>query len=141
MSVSLELLIEILAKSGISSSQEEEILIAIKNATTPPEVKEESTSEEFYTSDKEQACEKEIEEDEEGISGDHHANESHIEHWFPVSIKLDQFYFCFCFINLHLQSLISHTFKSNRFHFVKSYVTFFYFFYMYGFTKNFTTRK
>ena len=41
MRVSLELLTEILAKAGISSSQEEEILIAIKNATTPPEAKEE----------------------------------------------------------------------------------------------------
>ena len=79
MSVSLELLTEILAKSGISSSQEEKILTAIKNGTTPPEAKEESTSEEFYTSDKEQACEKEIDEDEEGISGDHHANKSCIE--------------------------------------------------------------
>jgi len=36
MSVSLELLIEILAKDGISSSKEEEILTAIKDATTPP---------------------------------------------------------------------------------------------------------
>ena len=64
-------------------------MTAIKNTTTPLEAKEKSTSKEFYTSDKEQACEKEIKEDEEGISGDHHANESCIEHWFPVSIKLD----------------------------------------------------
>ena len=55
MSVSLELLTEILAKVTISSSQEEEILTAIKNPTTPPEVMEDSTSKEFYTSDKEQA--------------------------------------------------------------------------------------
>ena len=74
VSLDLELLTEILAKAGISSSQEEEILTAIKNATTPPEAKEELTPEEFYTSDKEQVGEKEIEEDEEGISGDHHSN-------------------------------------------------------------------
>ena len=89
MSVSLELLTNILAKSGISSSQEEEILTTIKNATTPPEAKEESTSEDFYTSDKEQACEKEIEANEEGILDDHHANKSCIEQCFQVSIKLD----------------------------------------------------
>ena len=47
MSVSLELLIENLAKVGISSSQEEEILTVIKNATTPLEAKEELTSEEL----------------------------------------------------------------------------------------------
>ena len=63
ISLDLELLTEILAKAGISSSQEEEILTAIKNATTPPEVKEEPTYEEFYTFAKEQVCEKEIEED------------------------------------------------------------------------------
>ena len=122
MSIGLELLTEILAKIRISSSQEEEILTTIKNETTPPKVKEESTSEEFYTSDKEQACEKEIEEDDEGISGDHHANKSCIEQRFLVSIKLDQFCFCFYFVNLHLQYLISHTFEYTRFHFVKSYV-------------------
>ena len=122
MSVSLELLTEILAKVGISSSQEEEILTAIKNATTPPEEKEELTTEELYTSDKEQAGEKENEEDEEGISGDHHANKSYIEHRFQVSIRLDQFCFCFCYVNLHLQSLISHTFEYIRFCFIKLYV-------------------
>ena len=121
MSVSLELLTEILAKAKISS-QEDEILTAIKNATTPPEAKEELTFEEFYTSDTEQLGEKENEENEEGISGDHHANESCIEHRFQVSIRLDQFCFCFCSVNLHLQSLISHTFDYIRFHFIKSYV-------------------
>ena len=58
MSVSLELLTEIPAKVGISSSQEEEILTAIKDSTTPLEAKEEVTSKEFYTADNEQACEK-----------------------------------------------------------------------------------
>ena len=52
-------------------------------------MKEESTSKELYTSDKEQACEKEIEENEEGISGDHHANKSWIEQCFQVSTRLD----------------------------------------------------
>ena len=80
----MELLNEILTKDGVSYSQEEEISTAIKNATTPLEAKEESTSEEFYTSNKEQVCEKEIEEDEEGISSDHHANESCIEQCFQV---------------------------------------------------------
>ena len=124
MSVNLELLTDVLAKVGISSSQEEEILTTIKNATTPLEAKEELKSEEFYTFDKEQAGVKENEEDEEGISGDHHANESCIEHRFQVSIRLDQFWFCFCFcsVNLHLQPLISHTFEYIRFCFIKSYV-------------------
>ena len=53
MSVSLELLTEILAKAGMSSSREEEILNAIKDATTPPEAKDKLTSEEFYTTDNE----------------------------------------------------------------------------------------
>ena len=122
MSVSLELLIEILAKARISSSQEEEILTVIKNATTPPEAKEEPTSEEFYTFDKEQACEKEIEEDEEGISGDHHANERCIEQCFQVSTSLNQSCFCFYFINLHFQHLVLHIFIHIKFHIVKSYV-------------------
>ena len=114
MSVSLELLTEILAKAEISSSQEHDILTAIKNATTPPKEKEESTYEEIYTSDKEQACEKEVEEDEEGI-GDHHANESCIKQWFQVSITLDRFCFCFYFINSHFQYLIFHIILYSRF--------------------------
>ena len=93
-------------------------MTAIKNETTPPEAKEELTSEEFHTSDKEQACKKEFEEDEEGISGDHHANESCIEQCFQVSIKLDQFCFCFYFVNLHLQCLILYTLEYIRFHFI-----------------------
>ena len=98
------------------------ILTAIKNATTPLEAKEESTSEEFYKSNKEQVCEKEIEEDEVGISGDHHANEKCIEQWSQVSNRLDQFCLCFYFVNLHLQYLILHTLEYIRFHFVKLYV-------------------
>ena len=85
-------------------------------------MKEKSTSEELYTSDKEQACEKKIEEDEEGISGDHLANESCIKQWLQVSIRLDQFCFCFYFVNLYLQYLISHIFEYIKLYFVKSYV-------------------
>jgi hypothetical protein len=46
MSVILEQLAQILAKAGISSSQEEEILTAAQSLNTPPETNEESTSEE-----------------------------------------------------------------------------------------------
>jgi hypothetical protein len=47
MSVILEQLAQILAKAGISSSQEEEILTAAQSLNTPPETNEESTSEEL----------------------------------------------------------------------------------------------
>ena len=122
LSLILEQLTQILAKVGISSSQEDEILIAVKDVNTPPDTnKEESTFEESLTSDEEHLFKLEIEEDEEGISDDHYANESCIKQCFQVSIRLDQFCFCFYF-DLHLQSLISHTLKYIRFHFVKSYV-------------------
>ena len=117
MSVSLELLTEILAKAGISSSQEEEILTTIKNATTPSEAKEMLAFEEVFTSDKEQMCEKEIEEDEEGTSSDHHANERCIEHRFQVSAKLDRFCFQSYFSNSHFQYLILHIILYSRFSF------------------------
>ena len=55
MSVKLELLTQILAEVGISSSLEEEILTRIKCSTTPQETNEDSTSEESYTSDGEQS--------------------------------------------------------------------------------------
>ena len=93
-------------------------MTTIKDETPLPEAnKEESTVEESCISDEEHLFELEIEEDEEWISGDHHANESCIEHKFQVSIMLNQFCFCFC-LDLHLQSLISHTFEYIRFHFV-----------------------
>ena len=123
MSIILEQLTQILTKTRISSSLEDKILIEIKDIITPPETnKEESTFEESCISDEEHLFELEIEEDEEGISGDHHANEIYIEQWFQVSIRLDQFCFCFYF-DLHLQSLVSYTFEYIRFHFVKSYVS------------------
>ena len=106
MSIILEQLTQILAEAGISSSQEEEILIVAKRFTTPPEVKEESTFEELCTSYKEQLCEKKIENDEEGILGDHHANGSCIEQWIHVSTRLDRFCFRFYFINSYFQHLI-----------------------------------
>ena len=122
MSVSLELLTEILAKVGISSSQEEEILTAIKDATTPLEVKEEVTSEELYTADNEQACEKEIEENEEGVSGElnkeeHHAYKICIEQWFQVGIHLDKFRFYFYVVSFPLRQLDSFVFVNFYFSF------------------------
>ena len=118
-SVSSELLTEILAKAGISSFQEDEILTAIKNETTHLEAKVESTFEEFYTSDKEQACEKEIEEDDKGISDDHHANESYIEQCFQVCTGLYWFCFHFYFSNFHFQYLIFHIPAYSGFSFPK----------------------
>ena len=122
MSISLEQLTQILAKAGISSSQEEEILIVAKRFTTPPEVKEE-----LCTSYQEQLCEKMIEKDEEGISGDqnheeYHANKTCIEQYFHVSSRLDQFSFCFDFVKSRLQQLISHIFVHVRIHFANSNV-------------------
>ena len=75
----------------ISSSQEEEILIVTKRFTTPPEEKEELTVEELYTSYEEKLCEKKIEKDEEGISGDQNheeypANNCCIEQWTQVLV-------------------------------------------------------
>ena len=114
MSISLEKLIQILA--------EEDILIIAKIFTTPREVKEEFTIEELCTSYEEQSCEKKIEKDEEGISGDQNheeypANGSSFEQWIQVSTSLNQF--CFCFFNLHFQHLVLHIFIHLRFQFVK----------------------
>ena len=130
MSISLYQLTQILEKTGISSSLEKEILIAPKSLTTPPEPNEESKFEELCTSHEEKLCEQEIEEDEDEILGaqnkeEHHAYGSCIEQWFQVSTRLDQFCFCFYFVKLHLQHLISHIFVFVRFHFVKLYVNFF----------------
>ena len=62
MSIIIEQLTQILAKAGISSSQEEEILIATKDVITPPKAnKEESTFEESHISNKEHLFELEIE--------------------------------------------------------------------------------
>ena len=76
MSIILWQLTQILGEAGMSSSQEEVILIVAKIFITPPEVKEELTIEELCTSYEEQLCEKKIEKDEEGISG----NQNHEEY-------------------------------------------------------------
>ena len=90
MSISLEQLTQILAKHEISSSLEEEILIAAKDLITPAEAnKEESTFEESCISEGEHLFELEIEEDEEGISGYHHAIKSCIEQWIQISTSLN----------------------------------------------------
>ena len=47
MTVSLEQLTQIIATTGISSSQEEHILTTDKSLTTPPKLKEESSFEEL----------------------------------------------------------------------------------------------
>lgn len=57
MSVSLELLTQILTEEGISSSLEKEILTRIESSTNPQEINEDSTSEESYVSDGEQSFE------------------------------------------------------------------------------------
>ena len=116
MSIGLEKLTQILAKYGISCSQEEEILIVVKDETLlPEENKEESTLEESCISDEKYMFELEIEEGEERISGGHHANESYIKQWFQVSVRLDRFCFLLYFINSHFQHLIFHIILYFRF--------------------------
>ena len=94
MSLSLEQLTQTLAKVGISSSLEEEILIAAESLINPPEIDEESC-----TFDGEQSCEQEIEEDHEELQHDlrseNYAYESPIERWFQASMRLKQFHFFF----------------------------------------------
>ena len=121
LSISLELLTHALAKAGISSSQEEEILRAIKDLTTPSEATEESSSEGSYASNDEQLFEQEIEEDEKELQHEHegnHSYESLIEQWFQVSTQLDQS-FCFYLVSSQLQQLNFIIFVYFRFHFAK----------------------
>ena len=98
MSISLEQLTQILAKVGISSSHEEEILTAAESLITQP-----PTNENSY------ASEQEIEEDNEELQHDlsevNCAYESLIEQWFQERIRLDAF--SFYFVNLVFQQ-ISH---------------------------------
>ena len=70
MSFSLELLAQILADVGISSSHEEEILTRIKDSNAPPETIKDSTYEDSSASNDEQSIEPEIEEDEEELQQD-----------------------------------------------------------------------
>ena len=57
MSISLELLTHALAKARFSSSQEEEVLEAIRDLTTPPKSNEESSSENSCACEGEQVFE------------------------------------------------------------------------------------
>jgi hypothetical protein len=122
MSVSLEILTQILADIGISSSLEEDILTRIKDSNTPPEKIEYSTSEESCISNDEQSFEQEIEEDEEelqhDLSEENRAYEILIEQWFQITTQLDQ---CFCFylVSLSLQQLDSFTLVYFHFSFKK----------------------
>ena len=83
MSLILEQLTQTLAKVGISSSHEEEILTAAESLITPPAMNKGSTFEESCTFDGEQSCEQEIEEDHEELQHDlrseNYAYESPIE--------------------------------------------------------------
>lgn len=83
MSVILEQLAQILAKTRISSSQEEDILTAATSLNAPLETNEESTSEEL---------EEDNEELQEDSSEEKHAYESIIEQWFQVSNRLAPFF-------------------------------------------------
>ena len=88
MSLSLEQLTYILAKVGISSSLEEEILTAAESLITPPE-----TDEGSCTSDDEQSCEQEIEKDHEELQHDlrseNHAYKNPIKRWFQARMILE----------------------------------------------------
>ena len=120
MSFSLELLTQILAEVGISSSLEEEIWTIIKGSTTPQEINEDSTSKESCVSNGEQSFEQEIEEKEQQIGEEeqelqHDLSEKNcayqifIEQWLQVSTRLDSsFYFL---VDLQLQQLVSFTFE------------------------------
>ena len=121
LSISLELLTHALAKAKIFSSQEEEILRAIKYLTTPLEATEESSFKDSCASDGEQLFEQEIEEDEEELQHEHegnHAYESLIKQWFQVSTRLDQS-FCFYLVSSQLQQLNFIIFVYFKFHFAK----------------------
>ena len=112
MSISLEQLTQILAKVGIPSSWEEEILTTNESLITPLEANKETTYKEPCTSDDEQLCEQEIDEDNEELRHDlrseNYAYESIIERWFQQDTRLDQFCFSFYFVKLQFQHLISH---------------------------------
>ena len=70
MSLSLEQFTQILAKVGISSSHEEEILKVDERLITPPAMNKESTYEESCTYDDKQSCKQVIEEDHEELQHD-----------------------------------------------------------------------
>jgi hypothetical protein len=125
----LDQLTQILAKVGISSSLEEEILTAAESLITPPEANDETTYKELCTSDDEQSCEQEIEEDNEELRHDlrseNYAYESIIERWFQAGTRLDPFSFYFCFVKLQSQQLISHSYIYFRWSIAKFTVNIF----------------
>ena len=95
-----------MSKAVFSSSQEEGVLVVIRDLTTPPESNEESSSENSCASKGEQVIEQEIDEDEQEIKEDHeelqhdlrsenYAYEIPIERWFQGSMRLEQFSFSF----------------------------------------------
>ena len=112
MSLSFEQLTQILAKVGISSPLEEEILTAAESTINPPEIDEELTYKESCTFNGEQSCEQEIEEDHEELQHDstskNYAYEIPIEQWFQASTRLEQFSFSFFLVNSESQQLILH---------------------------------
>ena len=114
MSLSLEQLTQILAKVGISSSHEEEILKVAESLITPPTTNKESTYEESCTSEDEQSCEQEIEEDHEELQHDlrseKYAYKIPIERWFQASMRLEQFSFSFYLVRSQPQQLNSFIF-------------------------------
>jgi hypothetical protein len=107
MSVILEQLAQILAKTGISSSQEEEILTTAQSLNTPPETNEKSTSEEL---------EEDNEELQQDLSEEKRAYESIIEQWFQVSTRLAPFFYFYLEI---LQQLDSFTLEYFHYSFEK----------------------
>jgi hypothetical protein len=129
MSISLEQLTQILAKVRISSSLEEEILTTAESLITPPEANDETTYKEPCTSDDEQLCEQEIEEDNKELRHDlrseNYAYESIIERWFQAGTRLDPFNFSFYFVKLQFQHLISHGYIYFRLSFAKFTVNIF----------------
>jgi hypothetical protein len=129
MSFILELLTQVLAKVGISSSLEEEILTGIKDSITPPGTNEDLTSEDSYASDDEQTFEQEIEEDEEELQQDlsegNRAYESYIEQWFQVSTCLDKFRFYFYLVSFPLQQQNSFILVNFYFSFEKLHMNIF----------------
>ena len=112
MSLGLEQLTHILAKVGISSFLEEEILTAAESLITPPTTNKESTYKESCTSNNGKSCEQEIEEDHKELQHDlrseNYAYETIIERWFQASTRLEQFSFSFFLVNSQSQQLISH---------------------------------
>ena len=127
MNITLEQLSQILAKDGISSSQENEILTTIKDLATPPEAKEESTLEE---SNEEQLFEQEIEEDQKENASKlnqngNHTYESLIKWWFQASIRTVQCFLPYFYVS-HLPQLIFHTAIYFNFQFLKLHVNIFF---------------